>query len=75
MAYWLLGNLADSYEVRFKHKETGVTIDIFLLYPMEQEDTYYAVSFYGVCDSKEGGFCKWKYIIRGTKTVSFAGAQ
>ena len=65
-----LGKLEDSYEVSFFHKKTNVSIDIFLFYPLEKHH-YYCASFYGLCDQKPGGFCRWKYPITALKPTIF----
>jgi phosphorylcholine metabolism protein LicD len=65
-----LGKIEDSYELSFKHKN-GVSIDIFLHYPLEENNYYYCPSFFGICDKKLGGFCRWKYHINGLKNIKF----
>jgi phosphorylcholine metabolism protein LicD len=68
-----LGELEKSHELCFIH-ENGVKIDIFLHYPMNGEkDYYYYSTFFGLCDAKKEGFCKWGVHIRGLKPVSFFG--
>ena len=68
-----LGNYDESYELRFQHK-SGVKIDVFVHYPIEKEEAYYyTASFYGACDHKKEGYCKWGVHVRGLQIVHFAG--
>lgn len=68
----VLGKKEDSLELKFNHKN-GIPIDIFLFYPVNNpvDDYYYCASFYGVCDSKTDGFCKWGNHIRGFSEIEF----
>jgi len=61
-----LGIVEDGYELSFRHKETGVPLDIFIFY---EESTgifpfnnisYWNSSYFGVCSTKKEGYCKWK---------------
>ena len=66
-----LGKLNESYEMCFKHTN-GTCIDIFIYYPVkDKKDYYYCASFYGICNSKREGYCKWGNHIRGLKSVKF----
>jgi phosphorylcholine metabolism protein LicD len=72
--YKFYGKESESLEIRFRHTN-GTLIDIFLYYPIVELDpyTYYWASFTYKCDTRPGGFCKWKRHIRGFKSVMFLG--
>ena len=65
-----LGNINNSYELSFIHKKTKVSIDIFLHYPLER-NFYYCASFFGLCNKKPYGFCRWKYPINKLEKCRF----
>ena len=66
-----LGRLEDSYEISFLHVG-GARVDIFLYYEIST-DYYYHATFFGICEEKEGGFCKLASHIRGFRDVLFYG--
>jgi phosphorylcholine metabolism protein LicD len=72
--FQLYGKESESLEICFEHT-TGTLIDIFLYYPIAEidPDTYYWASFNYKCDTRPGGYCKWKRHIRGFKSVMFLG--
>jgi hypothetical protein len=69
-----LGRLEDSLELTFQHAN-GVHIDLFVFYPLPEKGQYYLPSFFGLCDDKPGGFCKWCRPIQGLVSMEFVGAE
>lgn len=68
-----IGGVEDSLEYTFHHNN-GTKVDIFLLYPVDKEkndDYYYCASWFGICETKKEGYCKWGNHIRGFKQVNF----
>ena len=68
-----LGNIKDSKELTFIHNN-GTHIDIFLFYPINENKRdyyFYCASFYGLCDLKKEGHCRFAYHIRGFKKIKF----
>jgi len=57
------GILKFGKEYTFYHKKTGVNLDIFLVYEdtVKGEPIYWVASFYGSCDDKKYGLCRWAY--------------
>ena len=72
LQYRILGSPKDSLEYKFWHKN-GCSIDLFFYYPVNKnnDDYYYSASFYGICDTKKEGYCKWGNHIRGLKQITF----
>ena len=71
--YRKIGGEKTSLELTFHHKN-GTRVDIFVLYPINKEkndDYYYCASWFGICDTKKEGFCKWGNHVRGLKQVTF----
>ena len=68
------GKLKESLELTYRHKN-GTNIDLFLYYPVNDgaDNYFYAATFWGICDSKKEGYCKWGCHINGFKTVEFMG--
>jgi hypothetical protein len=69
----ILGKNDNSLELKFIHKN-GTSIDIFLFYPVNKQmndSYYYCASFFGICDSKPDGFCKWGNHIPGFIEIQF----
>lgn len=64
------GKINNGYEISFIHKSTNISIDIFLFYHLE-ENFYYYPSFNGICNKKQGGFCRWKRPIDGLEKCTF----
>ena len=74
VGYRVLGKLEDSLEVSLIHKN-GTPLDVMVLYPWSGTDMYYYPGFFGLCDDKPGGFCRWKRPVRGLKIMDFAGGH
>jgi hypothetical protein len=57
------GKLKWGKEYTFTHKKYGINVDIFLVY--EDIDIngkfYWVASFFGKCNDKKYGFCRWRY--------------
>ena len=72
LQYRILGSPKDSLEYKFWHKN-GYSIDLFFYYPVNEnnDDFYFHASFYGICDTKKEGYCKWGNHIRGLKQITF----
>ena len=70
----VLGKPEDSLEVSFMHRN-GTPLDVMVFYPWSGEDMYYCPSFFGLCNDKPGGFCRWQRPVRGLEIVDFAGGQ
>ena len=67
----ILGKKEESLEYCLRHRN-GVKIDIQIYYPIPEEvDYYYMSTYYGLCDSKPCGCCKWGRHIRGLKEITF----
>lgn len=73
------GVLAFGKEYTFVHKKTGVPVDVFLVYKDrlkkkgKAEDIYWVASFFGACDNKKYGLCRWKYRPYNPVPVSMRG--
>ncbi len=71
--YRRIGGHTDSLEYTFHHNNE-TKVDIFFLYPVDEnikDDYYYCASWFGICDTKECGYCKWGNHIRGLKQITF----
>ena len=71
--YRRVGGPNESLEYTFHHIN-GSKVDIFFFYPVNKDikdDYYYCASWFGICDTKECGFCKWGNHIRGLKKINF----
>lgn len=69
----ILGKNENSLELKFIHKN-GTNIDIFLFYHVNKQindSYYYCASFFGICNSKPDGFCKWGNHIPGFIEIKF----
>ena len=66
-----LGNIENSYELKFKHIN-NISIDIFLNYKINN-NYYYHSSFFGICDLKKEGYCKWGNTIENLIAIPFKG--
>jgi len=69
----IIGGVEDSLEYTFHHIN-GTKVDFFLLYPINKDikdDYYYCASWFGICDTKKCGYCKWGNHIRGFKQIMF----
>ncbi len=54
-----LGKLPFGKEYTFKHIKTGINVDIFIVY--KEKDYYWVASYFGKCDYKKYGICRWSY--------------
>jgi phosphorylcholine metabolism protein LicD len=69
--YRTFGKIKNSLEITFIHK-TNTLIDIFIYYPINEEDTYYyCASYNGQSKLKPEGYYKWGNHIRGFNQVVF----
>jgi len=66
------GKLEESYECTFIHKETNISIDIFIFYKIpNKKKYYYSSSHTRQCNNTKEGYCKWGRYIRGFKQIKF----
>ena len=67
----ILGKIENSYEMKFTHIN-NISIDIFLNYKIIN-NYYYCTSFFGICDLKKEGYCKWGNTIENLISIPFKG--
>jgi GR25 family glycosyltransferase involved in LPS biosynthesis len=65
------GTPEKGHELTFQHLETGLNVDIFILY--DEEDYRWYTTYHGRCDQSKYGFCRWKIPRDGTRPLTFAG--
>jgi hypothetical protein len=65
------GNPVSGYELTFKHRETGINVDLFFLY--DEKDYRWYASYNGKCDLGKNKMCRWKIPKVGATTISFVG--
>lgn len=64
------GKIENCYECTFIHKQTKISIDIFIFYQIKS-DLYYTSTHTGKCNNTKQGYCKWGRHLRGFKNVNF----
>ena len=65
------GRLEKGYEFTFMHVETGIDVDLFLLY--DEEDYRWYASYDGRCKSAKDRMCRLKVPKCDTSTIPFMG--